>query len=200
MNYSFSGQCSKGEGCPFIHTPTEGRQAPNLNALSAYPTYPTYPGYPPSPYPPSPMNPTAAYPPRYPTNNPYNPYPLAVPYVQPLQRGPGLGGAPQQQMGGGAPGGVRFKTQTCKFFSTGQCRKGNGCPYIHGHGSANGDAPRVKKFAGTPDPMYKYKTEVCKFFEQGKCTKGPACPFKHSDQDEDAEFEGSTDTAMFDGM
>jgi len=95
-----------------------------------------------------------------------------------------------------------FKTELCKFFTSGRCELGNECPYAHGvddvrrkpdltqtsmckvllkTGNCKDDTCR---FAHTDEEVRFtsgfYKIKMCGFVKSGKCKHGETCRFAHS--------------------
>ena len=65
---------------------------------------------------------------------------------------------------------VKFKTEICRKWETGQCEFGSKCAFAHG-------VDELKKKDFIPK---NYKTTLCKpFFEKGYCLYGPRCQFSH---------------------
>merc|ERR1712130_274322 len=93
----------------------------------------------------------------------------------------GMGGGLGMGMGLAVP--YKYKSEPCKFYEVGQCRKGTNCTFIHGPEEAAVGAMTK------PENRYKYKTEPCKFFALGKCRKDTMCPFKHGEDDIDPTAE-----------
>eukprot|EP00928_Gymnodinium_smaydae_P028803 TRINITY_DN2186_c0_g1_i5.p1 TRINITY_DN2186_c0_g1~~TRINITY_DN2186_c0_g1_i5.p1 ORF type:complete len:207 (-),score=48.63 TRINITY_DN2186_c0_g1_i5:295-915(-) len=62
-------------------------------------------------------------------------------------------------------------TVPCKWFLTGQCRKGLACTFSH-------DLSALQ-----PRPLTKKTTMMCQFFMRGQCIRGPSCPHAHGEEE-----------------
>eukprot|EP00808_Paulinella_micropora_P025351 g51227.t1 len=57
----------------------------------------------------------------------------------------------------------KYKTEVCKFFSDGKCKKGGRCSFIH---------PGA-------EPSIPFRIKPCIFYERGCCKRGNECTFRH---------------------
>lgn len=69
------------------------------------------------------------------------------------------------------PGERRCRVPCRRFFESGNCNKGEECPFSH---DARDRAPRLLKHK---------KPLICTFFEQNKCIRGSGCTFAHGQEE-----------------
>jgi len=91
----------------------------------------------------------------------------------------------------------KYKTELCKYWQLGTCKRGRECTFAHSHGELRGsalddweddqvcviqDAATTPKFSPSLAlaPPKKYKTEMCKFFALGTCKRARDCTFAHT--------------------
>jgi hypothetical protein len=115
----------------------------------------------------------------------------------------GAGGyapAPSGEDAAGAKGGSMKGTRACRFWQSGQCRKGDKCDFAHpgeagagaaggtptakrdGEGGGGGDAGGAAAAASSPGENRaagREKTVPCRFFMRGHCKSGNRCTFAH---------------------
>lgn len=73
----------------------------------------------------------------------------------------------------------KYKTEMCKFFALGTCKRSRDCTFAHSVAELRGAADKDKEPSGGP-PMSGTFPEMCKYWAMGSCKRGRECAYAHS--------------------